>query len=387
MFLNPAPPQIDRRAMDLLENVQAKLGSLHSLSAECRYTVSSHTTRSVRVEDTRVLLMRPNRVLCEQAVQSSGPTGRQKQQWPLFLTVASDGNRDWRVFHSLKEYETWPANSTGKDLSVPSGNLLDSFFDPDMSLAIRVEALRSQDALLSAEYMTRNWRGKPYRVAKLTIANPSGHPQLHEEVFVGEDGLAHRVMSDRVDGSEFREADLISVRLNPVLSDDRFAFKLPAGYGLEVSENAQPPALPIGSDVPAYQALNYDDKSVKLGDFRGKTIVLMFWATWCQPAISALPVLNQMAEDPNLAVVAVDIGDSGEAFKSWMRFNGGLDRIHFLVDPNALNSSARKALPFKIAGLPTQYVIDKTGKIAASFVGYSGDQELNLKRVLRGLRS
>ena len=113
--------------------------------------------------------------------------------------------------------------------------------------------------------------------------------------------------------------------------------------------------------------------------------MLVFWATWCQPALEAFPEINKMATDPNLTVAAVDVGDSTEVFKAWVRRNPGLSSIRFLSDPLAIGRNGSNQIPYRVSGLPTLFVIDARGTVAASFVGYSEEQEQKLEAVVKVL--
>src|ERR1035437_3119800 len=72
----------------------------------------------------------------------------------------------------------------------------------------------------------------------------------------------------------------------------------------------------LGELVPAFTLPKDDGKAVTLADFRGKILVLNFWATWCPPCVDEMPSLNRLAErysDKGLEVVAVSVDEDRSA--------------------------------------------------------------------------
>ncbi|VAW53209.1 Thiol:disulfide oxidoreductase related to ResA [hydrothermal vent metagenome] len=116
-----------------------------------------------------------------------------------------------------------------------------------------------------------------------------------------------------------------------------------------------------------FELLNIDEEKKKLSDYKGKVILLNFWATWCPPCVREMPSmerLHQQINADNFKVIAVNqMEDIDQVFA----FTGQLE-----VDPTfeiLFDSSSSVSQQYAVRGLPTTYLIDKKGKIRYRAVG------------------
>lgn len=113
-----------------------------------------------------------------------------------------------------------------------------------------------------------------------------------------------------------------------------------------------------------------DDRTKKLSDYKGKYVLLNFWATWCSPCLEEMPDLSEISNkyrDRDLVVLAVSDED-GETVRSF------LERHDYKFETGFLNIEATGDLPeiFKnTVGRPTSFLIDKDGTIKSVIVGAS----------------
>ncbi|MDQ2659629.1 MAG: TlpA family protein disulfide reductase [Verrucomicrobiota bacterium] len=118
--------------------------------------------------------------------------------------------------------------------------------------------------------------------------------------------------------------------------------------------------------APDWQLKDLEGKSVKLSDFKGKVVVLNFWATWCPPCRREIPdfvALQKQYADKGLVVIGVSMDEGGAAVvKPFVKKIG----INY---PVVLGDQKTAAAYGGIRVVPTTFVIDKHGKVAAQHEG------------------
>lgn len=132
--------------------------------------------------------------------------------------------------------------------------------------------------------------------------------------------------------------------------------------------------LKVGDKAPDFTLTLPDGTKKTLADYKGKTLLLHFWATWCPPCRAELPELEPLAvkanaqKDGKLAFLAVCISDTEKSRASFMKseslsFEGGLDQ------------DAVIARDYTLQAIPTSVLISPDGIVKMFNVGMlSGKQ-------------
>ncbi|MFC1915334.1 TlpA family protein disulfide reductase [Chloroflexota bacterium] len=136
-------------------------------------------------------------------------------------------------------------------------------------------------------------------------------------------------------------------------------------------QDTQGPA--IGKLAPDFQLSDLDGQPISLGDFRGKPVLLNFWASWCGPCRAEMPFIQQIYEewsDRGLVVLTVNLQENPDKVKEFVESFG-------LSFPMLLATSQEVPLAYNVRGIPATFFIDKDGIIQDIKIGaFSSETEI-----------
>jgi peroxiredoxin len=134
---------------------------------------------------------------------------------------------------------------------------------------------------------------------------------------------------------------------------------------------------PVKPDKDRHQAPDFalkdvNGQTVRLSDYRGKVVLLDFWATWCSPCQIEIPWfmdLERRNKDRGFAVLGVSMDDDGwESVKPFLSQLG----VNYRV---VIGNEETSQLYGGVDALPTTFLIDRGGKIAAVHVGLANRRD------------
>ena len=139
---------------------------------------------------------------------------------------------------------------------------------------------------------------------------------------------------------------------------------------------AHPPQL----NIPAPDFTVKDSlSSIHLADYRGKVVLLNFWATWCGPCIAEMPSLQEFQrENPQIVVLAISVDEDEAAYRSFlMRHHVNLITVR---DPKETVADL-----YHTDMWPETYAIDRNGTIRRKFVGSKDWSDPEIARFLHAM--
>jgi thiol-disulfide isomerase/thioredoxin len=140
----------------------------------------------------------------------------------------------------------------------------------------------------------------------------------------------------------------------------------------------RPPLLAAGTAAPDFTAQKWGGGELKLSDYKGKVVVLDFWATWCGPCQMTMPhveKVHKQAKDKGVVTLGVCVWDKQEDYAKWVPANSEKYTFQFAFDPAGRNAGNIAQGLYKVSGIPTTYVIDRDGKVIDAIVGYRQDDD------------
>jgi peroxiredoxin len=127
-----------------------------------------------------------------------------------------------------------------------------------------------------------------------------------------------------------------------------------------------------GATAPGFTVQGLDGATHRLKDYRGKVVVLNFWATWCIPCRAEMPDLEHEARvhgpDP-VVILGMDWKESAASVKDFTTMLG-------TTYPMLLDADGHAYDAYRVGALPTTFVLDRQGRITKTRLGIASRAEI-----------
>lgn len=152
-------------------------------------------------------------------------------------------------------------------------------------------------------------------------------------------------------------------------------------YGFRTDPRAIPSPL-VGKPAAPFTLRTFDGSPISLESFRGKVVVMNFWASWCYPACyEEAPVLERgwrEYKDRGVMLIGVNIQDKEEPARKFLQqFNHTF--------PNAPDPQGRVSVDYGVYGVPETFFLDRAGRVRGKHVGAVTDEifKTQVERLLK----
>ena len=174
----------------------------------------------------------------------------------------------------------------------------------------------------------------------------------------------------RTKGEHITQEVWSNVTLNAPILPEKFRWTPPDGW-----KQWHPPApedklLKPGREAPDFELLSVDESKIKLSDYRGNVVWLVFWRVGCPPCREAIPTLEELYnkyKNQSVVVLGFDFADDRQIALDFLH-------QHAATFPNIVDTSDEAIktgfMTYGARAAPVNYIIDRQGKIAAAWLGY-----------------
>jgi len=207
---------------------------------------------------------------------------------------------------------------------------------------------------VQAAYMTDD-TAEVVALLKMQFKGLTAQPGASEEQVIQTGMMLAQFSLQEGDGAPAREVKEVF--------DELAAANPDSSYGQVTAALRGMLETPQMGGVPELSGTTLDGKDISLEDYRGKVVLLDFWATWCGPCVEEIPNVKAVYDtyrDQGFEIIGISLDRSIDPLKEFIADKG-------LEWPTIFDADQKASLAdqFGITSIPTLYLVDRDGKIAA----------------------
>ena len=275
------------------------------------------------------------------------------QNGPEVLIVNDGGHLKLRL--DVKSYKTYSIEGSVASLYLHNFlNTYDSTFSLLKEAFVQVDSLSKKDSSTQLQTAVSEKTKQMNAVNKLIIDNIKGTPSPTVASYLT--SIAFRTM-------ELTEIKRITDGLGKKFKDNDGVAKLIKIVDAQVSAN--PKLALLNNPAPDFTIKDTADKDISLSSFKGKYVLVDFWASWCKPCREENPnvvaAYNEF-KDKNLTIISVSLDDNKAAWKAAIEADG----LTWYNGSELMKWESPIVRKYKFEGIPFNVFIDPAGKVIAT---------------------
>ena len=150
---------------------------------------------------------------------------------------------------------------------------------------------------------------------------------------------------------------------------------------LPLAALAVPAPIAPGIAAPAFELPSLDGKTIGTTELRGRIVLLNFWASWCGPCRTEMPILNQLAKQygaRGVSIVGVNVEPERKPALDWLKTTP----VNF---PVLFDADSKVSASYQVTGMPTTVIFDRKGVVRYVHKSYTPGTENEYLDQIRAL--
>ncbi|WCT13392.1 TlpA family protein disulfide reductase [Mucilaginibacter jinjuensis] len=158
------------------------------------------------------------------------------------------------------------------------------------------------------------------------------------------------------------------------------AFSIPLKSSGQATIAMPTDTISLGQAAPDFTLKDINGKNVSLATFKGKVVILDFWATWCVPCHENFPAMKKAVDhyksDKDVVFLFIDTRERSTDYVRLAKEDMAKNKYDFQVLFDEAGKEGKQDKYYKIFGMwgiPTEFILDRNGIIRYKLVGYDSD--------------